>query len=261
MRSKKFPLKEELHPWVIEPEKAREIQRKLASKVDISGGSLPPLEQLNYIAGTDIGFKRDNLGELSIIRAVVVVLQFPSLKLVERTIVEEPVPMPYIPGLLSFRELPSLLKAFANLSLTPDLILVDGQGVLHPRGLGNGSHLGVWLDRPTIGVAERRLSGFIPSIHEKIDAYKNSTGGQRIAYIYSDEEAFDRKRRESGLLYHSKKGSNPLYISPGHKINLEEIESLLPYLFKGYKLPEPIRIADSIASKRRGFERWLKDSS
>ena len=204
------------------------MQRRFAGQVVTSGGPDPAAVRL--VAGVDIsvGPRGSNAG-----RAAVVVLAWPSLVPVEQAIHEGPVPFPYVPGLLSFREMPLILPAFERLRTVPDLILVDGQGVAHPRRFGIAAHLGVWLDRPAIGCAKSRLSGVPagPLADER---------GSRVALQDRGELVGYEVRTRSGV--------KPLYISPGHRVGYEEAADWVLRLTTRYRLPEPTRLAHQAAA-------------
>jgi deoxyribonuclease V len=160
-------------------------------------------------------------------RAAMVVLSYPELEIVEvQTIVAE-LAFPYIPGLLSFREAPLILELFQKLRHKPDLLFVDGQGIAHPRRLGIASHLGLWLDMPTIGCAKTRLCGK----HDEAGQEAGST----TALIHEGEVV--------GTVLRTRAGSRPLYISGGHKISLEESVRWTLACTRSYRLPEPSRLA------------------
>ena len=168
-------------------------------------------------------------------RAVVVVLALPGWRLHERVEVTRPVAFPYIPGLLSFREAPVLLECFRRLKTVPDVVLVDGQGIAHPRRLGIASHLGLWLNVPTIGVAKSRLCGTHRSVPDCV--------GARVPL--SDRGAV------IGAVLRSRQGARPIYVSVGHGIGLRSALSMVTACLAGYRLPEPTRIAD-LCSKHMG---------
>ena len=175
---------------------AKEIQEKLRNQVITQDC----LGQVHYVAGTDVGFK-DNY---TITQSAVAVLSFPELELVETAIAEIPTTFPYIPGYLSFREIPAILKAMEKLQIIPDLILCDGQGLAHPRRFGLACHLGVLLDIPTIGVAKSLLIGK----HETLAPEK----GSWTPLIDKDETI--------GIVLRSRTNVKPIYVSIGHKISL-----------------------------------------
>src|SRR5579872_3255269 len=147
-----------LHEWNLQPEAAIALQKTLASRVIRTDAFMEEGEgtgEVRRIAGVDMAINENN----GMARAAVVLLTYPELEIIERHVYEEPIRMPYIPGLLSFREIPCILGAFARLKEQPQLVMVDGQGIAHPRRLGIAAHLGLWLDLPTIGCAKSRLTG------------------------------------------------------------------------------------------------------
>ena len=155
------------------------------------------------------------------------VLNYPELRLVETKVVRGKVDFPYVPGLLSFREAPLTLAACEGLALIPDLVLVDGQGIAHPRRFGFASHLGLFLDTPTIGCAKSRLCGRHEEPAEEPGSYAEVVdGGETI-----------------GVALRTKAGSKPLYVSIGHKVDLEAAIYWVLECCRGYRLPEPCRLA------------------
>lgn len=222
-------IKMPLHEWTLDPKQAITIQKQLASSVE-KEDRLP--KSVKTIAGVDIGFEKAE--DKIITRAVVVVLNYPALQVIDYALHKEPTRMPYIPGLLSFREVPAAINAFRQLKQKPDLIMVDGQGIAHPRRLGVASHLGLWLDKPTIGVAKKRLCGqygFIEELKGSCTTLKD-------------------KDEVIGTVLRSKDHINPLYISIGHRISLETACYWVSACLTKYKLPEPTRQADRLASQR-----------
>jgi deoxyribonuclease V len=196
-----------LHGWQVDPRQAGEIQRRLAAQVSRRNEVTGP----RLIAGVDI-----SLGAGGGTGAVVV-LSYPELEVVETEVAQGRLSFAYIPGLLSFRESPLILAACERLTLTPDLILVDGQGVAHPRRMGLASHLGLLLDRPTIGCAKSILCGSWAELKD------------------GDETV--------GAALRSRAGASPIYISIGHKIDLETAIYWAKECCRGYRLPEPSRVA------------------
>lgn len=204
----------ELHAWDVSVEEAIRIQKTLAPQVQQSNGFDPAM--IRTIAGLDASYKDVGL-------AAVTVLSYPELEIVEQVTASLEAVFPYVPGLLSFRETPLALKAFEKLTALPDLVMCDGQGIAHPRRFGIASHLGLILDRPAIGVAKSRLIGtFTPPGENKGDASPLIHKGEVI-----------------GTVLRSKPRTNPLFISIGHKIDLETAEALVLACLKGYRLPEP----------------------
>ena len=218
-----------LHSWDVTPEEARRIQNGLRTQVirtDRFG-------RINTVAGVDIGLKKD------IARASVVVLSFPELQVVDSVVTESPVRFPYIPGLLSFREIPPLLTAFTQLQTEPDLVIVDGQGIAHPRRFGLASHLGLVLDKPTIGCAKSRLCG-------RYEEPESEQGSH--TYLMDKGEVI-------GAVVRTRKNVQVVYISIGHRISLDSARTLTLACCRGYRLPEPTRYAHNAAS---GKEHLLK---
>lgn len=213
--------------WDGSPAAAREMQKTLASRVSLED-DFPPLR---LIAGVDVGFEEGG----SITRAAVVLLDAQSLEPVAQSLARIPTSMPYIPGLLSFRELPAVLQALEALPQLPDLIFSDGHGIAHPRGLGIAAHLGVVTGLPTVGVAKKILTGH----HEPL-------GEQRGDKV----ELLDRNGRPIGTVLRSKDKVRPLIISPGNRVSLATAPQLVMQYVTRYRLPEPTRLADRLASRR-----------
>jgi deoxyribonuclease V len=212
----------ELHRWDVPPAEARQIQQELRKKV--SGRNTR--RRIQHVAGVDIGVKNNHA------RAAVVVLLPEELEAVEVVVAEGPANFPYVPGLLSFREIPLLARAFERLSIEPDLLFVDGQGFAHPRRIGIASHLGLLLDKPTIGCAKSRLCG----THDEPDT---------LAGCYTDLWDGDEL---IGAVLRTRDGVKPLYISVGHKIDLGTAIDWVLACGRGFRLPEPTRLAHQAAS-------------
>ena len=214
--------------WKVTPKEAVQIQHRLRKKVR----ETPLPKKVRYVAGCDVSANMFSYD----IHAGFVVLSYPGLTLVDHAVVRETTAFPYIPGLLSFREIPTLLKAWKRLKVKPDIILVDGQGIAHPRRFGIAAHLGVILGKPTIGCAKSILVGK----HRKL-----SRPGSEAPLI-------DPKTDEIiGAALLSKKGSNPLFISIGHKTNLPEAVAFVRSCLRGYRLPEPTRLAHEVMNEHR----------
>ncbi|MGL5457896.1 MAG: deoxyribonuclease V [Citrobacter telavivensis] len=193
------------------------------------------------IAGADVGFEQG--GEVT--RAAIVLLKYPSLELLEYQVARIATTMPYIPGFLSFRETPALLAAWAQLSQKPDLLFVDGHGISHPRRLGVASHFGLLVDVPTIGVAKKRLCGtFEPPGAEPGALSPLMDKNEQLAWVWR-----------------SKARCNPLFISTGHRVGLDSALAWVQRCMNGYRLPEPTRWADAVASERPAFMRWQEIQS
>lgn len=208
-----------LHGWQVSTAQALAIQMKLAGQVSrVSEVTSPHL-----IAGVDISVdKGARTGT-----GAVVVLSYPELDLVETRVVTDRLGFPYVPGLLSFRESPLILAACGSLTVTPDLIMVDGQGIAHPRRMGLASHLGLFLDTPTIGCAKSRLCGS----HEVPGAEPGS-----YADLVDAGEII-------GAALRTKAGQKPVYVSIGHKVDLPTAIHWVLACCRGYRLPEPARLA------------------
>lgn len=216
-----------LDSWPETPKAAIALQSALQAQVSLIDQLPTPV---THVAGVDAGFETEG----TVTRAAVVVLAFPTLTLVDHSLVRCPTTFPYIPGLLSFRELPAVLEALRNLTTIPDLILCDGQGIAHPRRFGIASHLGVMLDRPTIGVAKSRLIG----THGEVAAEKGTW------------QPLMDKGETIGAVLRSRTNTNPLYVSCGHKISLPTALDYVLRCTPKYRLPETTRLADRLASNR-----------
>ncbi len=198
---------------------AKEIQLSLAKRLVTENGVINP----RLVAGIDIS----SPDAQSVARGAVVVLRYPEFNIIEVKVAEDEITFPYIPGLLSFRESPLILAACEKLHNVPDLILVDGQGIAHPRRFGLASHVGLILDLPTIGCAKSILCGQHRPVGEEAGSY---------AELLDNEELI-------GAALRTKSGVRPIYVSIGHKVNLA---SALQWVIKcchGYRLPEPTRLA------------------
>lgn len=211
----------------------RAQQLKLASSVirDDRFISDPP----DLIGGADVGFEQG--GEVT--RAAMVLLKYPTLELVEYQVARIATTMPYIPGFLSFRETPALMATWQQLSHKPELLFVDGHGISHPRRLGVASHFGLLVDVPTIGVAKKRLCG-------KFELPSSEVGA--LAPLMDKDE-------QLAWVWRSKARCNPLFISTGHRVSLESALAWVQRCTQGYRLPEPTRWADAVASERPAFTR------
>ncbi len=226
----------DLHPWRVAPAEAAAIQARLAPRVIAEGDPKDSPEGVLLVAGADIALGEPALSgvEPSNGRGAVVLLSYPDLRLVEHHLVDEPVPFPYVPGLLAFREVPVLARAFERLERTPDLLLVDGHGLSHPRRFGLACHLGLLLDLPTIGVAKSRLVG------------QHGEPGPEAGSRAELREGPDL----IGTVLRTRDGVSPVYVSVGHRIGLREAAEWVLRLCRGYRLPEPTRLADQLSKGR-----------
>ncbi|MGB7338772.1 MAG: deoxyribonuclease V [Phototrophicaceae bacterium] len=214
-----------LHDWTLEPKVAIALQRELAPQV-ITDTPLD-FDSINLIAGVDVSVKNN------ISQAAVVVLSFPELELVETVRAQEPTQYPYIPGLLSFREGSVLQQAFTQLEHTPDVFVFDGMGQIHPRKMGIASHMGLWLDRPTIGCGKTHFIGDYdqPAINK----------GSHTPLIYKGDQL--------GVVLRTRTNVKPVYISVGHRADLESAIRLIMAVTPKYRLPRPIRLAHHAAGE------------
>lgn len=212
----------QINRWDVSPTEAIAIQNELRRRVVIT----PAPEHAGLVAGVDVGVR----GEQA--RAAVVVLRFPELAVVERSVVDAPLQFPYVPGLLSFREIPAVLQACERLQHMPDLLIVDGQGYAHPRRLGIAAHLGVILNLPTIGCAKSRLVG---------------TYVEPASAAGSWSDLWD-KGEVIGAVLRSKDSTSPLYVSIGHRVDLDSAIRWVLACCRGYRLPETSRQAHRAAS-------------
>jgi deoxyribonuclease V len=212
------------HSWDLTPAEAIALQQRLRDRVIRQDRFAPP----SRIAGVDVGFE-DN-GRIT--RAAVAVLAFPSLAPLEQAVVRQPTRFPYVPGLLSFREIPAIREALERLDRPPELILCDGQGLAHPRRFGLACHLGLLTDTPTIGVGKTRLIGS----HDRVPEMK----GAWVPLLDKDEVI--------GAVVRTRAGVKPLYVSIGHRISLATAVTYVLAATTRYKLPETTRAAHRLAS-------------
>lgn len=218
----------DFHAWNVNAAEARRIQQELRHQVNIGHY----VEQIRYIAGADISTERFG----PTVYAGVVVLEYASLDVVERQHVVSRADFPYIPGLLSFREAPALLQVLGQLTLVPDVMVFDGQGIAHPRGLGIASHMGLLLDIPTIGCAKSWLTGRYQEPPPERGAHSplHGPGGQTI-----------------GAVLRTKNHTKPVFVSVGHKMELSQAMAILLHCDRGYRIPEPTRLADQYVGALR----------
>ena len=212
------------HRWDLTPAEAIALQERLARRVSREDR----FGQVRRVCGIDVGFEDEG----RVTRAAAAVLSFPELVLVDYALARRPTVFPYIPGLLSFREAPAALEALGALESAPDLLLVDGQGVAHPRRCGIASHIGVLAALPSIGVAKTRLVGTHGRVPERRGAW---------APLTDDGECI-------GAVLRTRAGVKPLYISSGHRVSLRSAIEWVMACTRRFRLPETTRWAHRLAS-------------
>lgn len=218
----------ELHPrhaWNLTPAEAVAVQTRLRSEV-VADRPID-LSSVRLVAGVDVSVKNERS------RAAVVVATFPDFRVVETAFAEQPTPFPYIPGLLSFREGPVLEEAFGRLTTEPDAFLFDGMGTAHPRRIGIACHLGLWLERPTIGVGKTRFVGTNAPLPEE--------KGAHVPLVHRGETI--------GAVLRTRAAKHPVFVSPGHLADIPSAVALVLACSPKFRLPEPIRLAHGAAGR------------
>lgn len=215
---------EQRHEWALTAEAAIVIQQELRQEVITQD----QFGAVQFVAGVDVGFEEEG----KVTRAAVAVLTYPELKLCDQAIARRPTTFPYIPGFLSFREVPAVLDALEQVQTIPDLLLCDGQGLAHPRRFGIACHLGVLTNLPAIGVAKSRLIG----THTEVPNER----GARVPLLHKSETI--------GAVLRTRIGTHPLYISSGHRVSLETAIAYVMGCTTKYRLPETTRHAHKLAS-------------
>jgi deoxyribonuclease V len=210
-----------LHSWDLLPQQAFEVQSDLAAKVERQ----PRVGLVRHVAGIDVSVRGD------VARAAVVVLDFEGLNPVDYAIAARPVTFPYVPGLLAFREGPVVLDALEQVSTKPDLLILDGQGLAHPRRLGIASHIGLLVDMPAIGCAKSRLCGQHGEPGEE--------PGEHTSLVDKGEVI--------GVVLRTRRGVKPVYVSIGHRVDLTTSIEYVLACCRGYRLPETTRWAHRVA--------------
>lgn len=220
----------QLHPWDVTYHEAIEIQKRLQSFLELR--KLP--RKIRYVAGVDVSFSKrsDNVW------AGIVVLSYPRLLKIEERWIKGETGFPYIPGLLSFRELPTLLGAIQGIENEPDLIFCDGQGIAHPRRLGIAAHLGILINKPTIGCAKSRLVGTFSNVGKEKGSY----------------EPLWYKGCLVGSVVRTRQGVKPVFISPGNRITLDESVKMVLNCCSQYRIPEPVRQAHLLVNRLKRKE-------
>lgn len=218
------------HAWNLTPKEAIVLQKELAANVTL----VPLTKKPKLIGGCDVSMNRFAKEGY----AGFVTLSYPDLELLDHAVVKDVLPMPYIPGLLSFREIPMLLKAWKKLTAKPDVIIADGIGIAHPRRFGIASHLGVLLDIPTIGCAKSVLTG----VYEEPAQIPGS-----FSYLYDKHDP----SQIIGAALRTKENVKPVFVSPGHLITLEEAIELVRLSVRKHRLPEETRFAHNTVNEYR----------
>lgn len=217
------------HAWEVRPAEAIAIQRELRERIRLTAYDGP----IRYLGGTDLSYNRFS----NTAHAVVVLLDYETLQLVGYAAVTSEMTFKYIPGLLSFREIPPLLRAWEQLPIEPDITLVDGHGYMHPRRMGIATHLGMMTGKPTIGCAKKMLVGTHPELPRTRGSYMPITHQNELV----------------GHALRTKDGINPMYISPGTEIGFDQAHQIALHAARGYRLPEPTRQAHlTVNQLRRG---------
>jgi len=215
------------HPWSVSVQDAFRIQEELRSGLILTDD----FGEISTVAGFDVSFSP----ERDLLHAAIIVIDAATLEVRESVHATAEPTFPYVPGLLSFREGPVVELAYRKLAAEPDLLMFDGQGIAHPRGLGLASHMGLLLDRPSIGCAKSRLIG-------EFKEPKQKRGAMRTLSI---------QRRKVGVVLRTRDNTKPLFVSPGHRISVESAAEWVLRTGKGYRLPEPTRLAHIAAGRAK----------
>jgi deoxyribonuclease V len=208
-----------LHSWDLQYTEAVEIQRDLRDRLILEA----PKMDLRLVAGADVSYSKGS----DIFFSSVVILEMPGMDILEEATAEERVDFPYIPGLLSFREAPVLIKALEKVKNIPDVIIFDGHGISHPRGMGLASHMGLVLDLPSIGCAKKKLVGDYEPVGNEV--------GDHTPITLRDDVV--------GAVLRTKTNVKPVFVSPGHRMDIPSAIEIVLRTCRGYKLPEPTRQA------------------
>jgi len=221
-----------LHDWPVTRDEAFHIQMRLAPEIELFGN----FDDIHHVAAVETAYGTDP----DIVYVAAVVVSFPDIEEIDRACHAETVTFPYLPGYYYFREGRAIVKALEKLKQEPDIIMVHGHGIAHPRRIGMASHLGLAMDKPTIGCCRKLLAGQ----HKTVAPTKGSC--QPIVL----------QGKEVGFAYRSKDNVKPIFISPGHKCTLEQSRDIVVRSLRGFRLPEPLRLAHLFANKfKRGSER------
>jgi deoxyribonuclease V len=211
-----------LHAWDVDVESAKRIQETLRSRVTRENG----FSKAATVGGADVSYAGDNS-----LLAVVLIFSYPDLKLLDSSSAAGKTSFPYVPGLLAFREGPILIKAWEKLKLKPDVMIFEGQGIAHPRGLGMASHLGLWLDVPSVGCTKT------PLLRTEI-----TVGASR-----GKHQPVLREGVEVGAIVRTKTNVKPVFVSPGHRVDLPTSIRVILETCRDVRMPEPLRRADHVS--------------
>ena len=214
-----------LHSWNVSLEEAIQIQEALKERVILR----KTFSKVKTIGGGDVAYSKNE----DLLSGAMVVLSFPGMEMLDMATAQGKIPFPYISGLLSFREGPILINVFQKLRLKPDVMIFDGQGIAHPRGVGFASHMGLWLDLPSIGCAKTPL----------LDEF-TPPGPLKGSF-----EWVRREKKNVGAVLRTRDGVKPLFVSPGHQIDFSTSNQLILDSCKGFRFPEPLRKAHQLARK------------
>ena len=221
-----------LHSWDLTYKEAVDVQKRLRSRLILK----PFGKSIRFVGGADVSYSKKS----HCLFAAIVILDIEKMEIIETVSEQGEENLPYIPGLLSFREIPILLEALKKLQHIPDLFILDGQGIAHPQGLGLASHFGLLVDLPTVGCAKSKLVGEYKPFQKRRGKY---------SYLYL-------KGKRVGAVVCTKDGINPVFVSPGHKMDILSSINVILKSCQGYRLPEPVRKAHSRATSLRTNETY-----
>ena len=216
-----------LHPWDLSYEEAVKVQQDLSKRLILEPSEIEP----KLIAGADVSYSKGS----DLFFSAVVVLEMPSMRVLEEASAKGKVDFPYIPGLLSFREAVILTKAFEKIKSVPDVVIFDGQGIAHPRGVGLASHIGLMLDLPSVGCAKNKLVGSHGPVGNEVGDYAPIKFRGNVV----------------GAALRTKKNVAPVFVSPGHRMDVPSAIEIVMKTCRGYRLPEPTRQAHVLVNRIR----------
>jgi len=214
-----------IHLWKVSAEEAIQIQDALKDRIILK----KTFSEIRTIGGGDGAYSKNG----NLLFGAIVVLSFPEMEILDTATAAGKIPLPYIPSLLSFREGPILIKTFQRLRLKPDVMIYDGQGIAHPRGMGLASHMGLWFDLPSIGCAKT------PLLREFISP----------GLLKGSIEWIRKEKKKVGAVFRTKENVKPLFISPGHRTDFSTSNQFILESCKGFRFPEPLRKAHQLAER------------